>query len=272
MSDATPTGTRSIDLSIDVPGTPEEVWHAIATGPGITSWFIPMTVDEEVDGDVVMDFGSLGRETARVAAWDPPRRVVFESSPTRGPLLAYEWTVEAAAGGTCVVRLVNSGFGTEPGFDGDYDGMSAGWKIFMRNLRLQLTHFRGQDAHAVIPITMLPGPNAVAWSTFCSALGVTPDAGPGDSISTNGPEVPALQATVDSVVRGSAATACLLVLDGPVPGTGFIAAEGDGAHVACSLYLYLYGDGAAKAGREWTEWMAKSMPMPAPEPAETGTE
>ena len=32
---------RTIELSVDVPGTPEEVWDAIATGPGITSWFIP---------------------------------------------------------------------------------------------------------------------------------------------------------------------------------------------------------------------------------------
>ena len=29
--------TRRIENSIEVPGTPEEVWEAIATGPGIES-------------------------------------------------------------------------------------------------------------------------------------------------------------------------------------------------------------------------------------------
>lgn len=32
-----PEATRSIELEIEVPGTPEQVWRAIATGPGISS-------------------------------------------------------------------------------------------------------------------------------------------------------------------------------------------------------------------------------------------
>ena len=258
------TDTRSIDLSIEVPGTPEEVWHAIATGPGISSWFIPMSVEERVGGEAAMDFGPLGRETARVVAWDPPRRVVFESEPTRGPALAYEWTVEAASGDRCVVRLVNSGFGIEPGFDGDYDGMTAGWKIFMKSLQLHLSHFRGQDAHTVVPVTMLPGPHAAAWSAFCRDLGVAPDCGPGDVVTTSDPGVPPLRARVDSAVTGRAATSRLLVLDGPARGTGFIAAEGDGDTVVCSLYLYLYGEKGPDLGRQWSEWMASRPPL-APE-------
>ena len=27
---------RSIDIQLEVPGTPEQVWEAIATGPGLT--------------------------------------------------------------------------------------------------------------------------------------------------------------------------------------------------------------------------------------------
>ena len=29
------SGRRSIQVEVEVPGTPEEVWQAIATGPGI---------------------------------------------------------------------------------------------------------------------------------------------------------------------------------------------------------------------------------------------
>jgi hypothetical protein len=34
-----PSGRRSIQVEIEVPGTPEEVWQAIATGSGVSAWF-----------------------------------------------------------------------------------------------------------------------------------------------------------------------------------------------------------------------------------------
>jgi hypothetical protein len=36
-----PSGRRSVQIGIEIPGRPEEVWQAIATGPGISSWFVP---------------------------------------------------------------------------------------------------------------------------------------------------------------------------------------------------------------------------------------
>ena len=44
--------TRRIENSIEVPGTPEEVWEAIATSHGIECWFVPARVD---DGRVALD-------------------------------------------------------------------------------------------------------------------------------------------------------------------------------------------------------------------------
>jgi len=31
------SGRREVQVEVEVPGTPEEVWRAIATGPGISS-------------------------------------------------------------------------------------------------------------------------------------------------------------------------------------------------------------------------------------------
>ena len=247
------TETRTIDLSVEVPGTPEEVWDAIATGPGISSWFIPMEVEGRVGGEVRMDFGDFGKETATVTAWEPPRRVVFESGGERP--LAYEWLVEAQAGGTCVVRLVNTGFGTGEEWDGDFDGMSSGWRIFLGNLRLQLTHFRGRRARAITPTVMAPGPNGPAWAALCAALGVPEDLSPGDRLVTAGEGVPELSGTVEGAVRTSFVSEYHLVLDAPTEGTAFVAVEGDGDQVACSLYLYLYGPDAETAGDAWAPWL-----------------
>ena len=35
------SGRRSVQVEVEVPGRPEEVWQAIATGPGVSPWFVP---------------------------------------------------------------------------------------------------------------------------------------------------------------------------------------------------------------------------------------
>lgn len=252
------TDSRSIDLSVEVPGTPEEVWDTIATGPGIGSWFVPMEVDGRVGGDVVMDFGSsFGKETATITAWEPPYRFAFQSSGDRP--LAYEWLVEARDGGTCVVRLVNSGFGTGEEWDGDFDGMSNGWRLFLDNLRVQLTHFRNRRAVAIIPTVMVKGSNAAAWSALCAALGVPEDLSEGERLRTSGDAVPVLSGTVDEVVRTPEVTEYHLLLDEPTEGAAFIATEGGGEQVACSVYLYLYGTVDNAVRDAWTSWLPAAI-------------
>lgn len=247
--------TRKIELDVEVPGTVEEVWETIATGPGITSWFTPMTVEPHEGGEVVMDFGDYGTETSTVTAWEPPHRVVFEGGGDQP--LAYEWLVEASGSGSCVVRLVNSGFGDGDDWDDQYDGMSEGWRIFLENLRLQLTHFRNERARTWIPMAMLPGPREEAWTALCDAIGVPSALEVGDHVVA-GVDTPGLAGTVASTVATDAARTALLVLDDGA-GTGFISLEGNGEQVAGSLYLYFYDDAAAVAGPAWEEWMRSTF-------------
>jgi uncharacterized protein YndB with AHSA1/START domain len=256
---------RTIDLSVEVPGTVEEVWEAIATGPGISSWFIPHQVDGRAGGEVVMDFGpAFGRETATVETWEPPHRVVFRGSDSeRGQGLAYEWLVEATGGGSCVVRLVNSGFGPGEEWDADFDGMSTGWRIFLENLRLHLTHFRGRVARPFIPTAMTPGPGDVAWSRLCTALGVPDDLGAGDRFATTGEGVPRLVGRVEGASFAPVVRTYHLLLGEPAPGTAFVTVEGAGDVVAASAYLYLYGD-ADGVGADWATWLPSVMPAVSP--------
>jgi hypothetical protein len=44
------SGRRYVQAEVEVIGTPEEVWKAIATGPGISSWFVPTEVEATEDG------------------------------------------------------------------------------------------------------------------------------------------------------------------------------------------------------------------------------
>jgi uncharacterized protein YndB with AHSA1/START domain len=139
-----PSGRRSIAVEAEVPGTPEEVWQAIATGPGISSWFVPTEVEGRVGGAIVSHFGPGMDSTATVTAWEPPHRFAADS-PDLGPNapnLATEWIVEARSGGTCVVRVVHSLFASTDDWDGQLESVESGWPGFFVALRDHLAATR----------------------------------------------------------------------------------------------------------------------------------
>ena len=51
------SGRRWIAVEAEVPGTPEQVWRAIASGAGISAWFVPSTVEEREGGQATASFG-----------------------------------------------------------------------------------------------------------------------------------------------------------------------------------------------------------------------
>lgn len=242
---------RAIELEIEVPGTPEQVWRAVATGPGVSSWYVHHRVDEYEGGRVEFSFGPEMTATGRVAAWDPPLRVVFDGGESTG--LAFEWLVEARVGGTCIVRLVNSGFGSGEEWDDQFDAMRDGWLIFLTNLRLHLEHFVGRSATPSLPMASWSGPRPEAWARLLAELGLPPNPSVGDRIAATAADAPELSGTVHVVADDHLA----LVLDRPVEGTAFLAAEQVGDAISVSVWSYLYGDdGAAAAERDEPRWRA----------------
>ncbi len=249
MTDQQPAD-RSIHLSVEVPGTPEEVWAAIASGPGIGSWFVPTELEGREGGPVVQHFGPGMDAEGVITAWEPPRRLAFGA--TDGSGLAFEWLVEAREGGSCVVRLVNSGFGTGEEWDDQYDAMTEGWSIFLANLRLHRTHFPGQAASCALPTAMWDMTQEDAWGLLLETLGLgTPEVG-GSATST----APALGGQVVEVVAPHHVT---VLLTEPAPGVAFFAAERAGPALGVSAWLYLYGPDAAglaaREGARWQDWL-----------------
>ncbi len=256
MTDDHEPTERSIELEIEVVGTPEEVWQAIATGPGISSWYVPHIVEERTGGAALASFGE-GPEMqipGRVAAWEPPKRIVFDGGEGV-PGLAFEWLVEARDGGTCIVRLVNSGFVAGTPWDDQYDDMTNGWKLFLTNLQLHRRFFPGEHATSMLPMAMWSGSKIDSWQRLTTLLGI--DAAPkaGTHVVVDAPCTPPLAGTVVSGDDWRLA----LVLDAPCPGTAIIAVEGAGETVGVSIWSYLYGpDRTAIAARDaalWNEWL-----------------
>jgi uncharacterized protein YndB with AHSA1/START domain len=166
------TGHRSVQAKVEVPGTPEEVWQAIATGPGISSWFVPTRVEEHEGGAVTANFGPGMASVATIMAWDPPRRFTAESRDMGpgAPPVATEWTVEARSGGVCVVRVVHRWFASADDWDQQFEGTEHGWVAFFRILRLYLAHFRGNRRFAFQLMGVGPDPSAKAWEALTGSL------------------------------------------------------------------------------------------------------
>jgi uncharacterized protein YndB with AHSA1/START domain len=259
------SGRRYIELEVDVPGTPEQVWQAIATGPGFTAWFCPAEIEERVGGAVVFHMGPGMDTKGVVRVWDPPRRFAAEDPEgvPGAPALATEIFVEAKAGGVCRVRLVNSLFTSKADWDDQLEGMEKGWPLFFQMLRLYLTHFPDALSVAARVMTVSTLEEARAWSELLGALALTGSA-PGQRYSTRGLEAPALAGVVERVGDQTV----LLRTDEPGPGLVAFGANDCGPFgVLVWLGLHFYGDGAAElAAREeprWQAWLAARFPTPA---------
>ena len=169
------SGRRSVEAEVEVPGTPEDVWQAIATGPGISSWFVPATVEEREGGSIVCNFGPGMESLSTITTWEPPHRFVADSRDDMGPddpTVATEWIVEARSGGTCVVRVVHSWFTSSDDWDDQFEGHTYGWISFFRVLRLYLEHFRGQPGSPFQLMGVAPEPKSEAWEALTSRLGL----------------------------------------------------------------------------------------------------
>lgn len=249
-----PSGRRSIQVEVEVPGTPEQVWNAIATGPGISAWFVPARVEGREGGEVVYSFGPGFDAKARITEWRPPHRLVkIGEAEGDKPGLAAEWTVEAKGGSTCIVRVVNSYFASGDDWDGELEGMESGWPAFFEILRRYLAGHRGKAVANVQAMAMVQGGKTEVWQRLLAALGAG-GLGAGDRCRT-APSAPPL---AGEVIRNEDG-AMLVELVEPGAGYAFVSACGMGEQVMLGVNLYLYGDGAAAVAAEqapgWQEWL-----------------
>src|SRR3954451_1848869 len=211
------SGRRCVQVEVEVPGTPEEVWRAIATGPGISSWFVPAEFEERdgKPGAVKLNFGPGMESRPAVTAWDPPRMFAAQGEGWGGsPPIADEWSVEARAGGICVVRVVHSLFASTDDWDYQLEGTESGWPGFFRILQIYLTHFRGSGSAMMQWLAPAAGTVPEAWDTLTAALGLK---GVGAGQRCTAPEgVPALGGIVEHVTDRP--YNALVRLDTPGPG------------------------------------------------------
>jgi uncharacterized protein YndB with AHSA1/START domain len=259
-----PSGRRSVQVEVEVPGTPEEVWRAIATGPGISSWFVPTRSEERAGGQVICTFGPGMDSPATITAWEPPHRFVTEGDMGMpgSPKVATEWTVEARAGGTCVVRVVHSLFVSTDDWDNQLDGLEQGWPTYFRILRMYLANFKGMACSAMQLVGFSSEPESKAWEKAGGDLGLLKIA---EGQKWSAPDgFPRMSGVAHSLGQGMHSSTVLLRLDTPAPGSAYIGAFSCGGMVMVCMSVYLYGDEAKAAALRdepaWQKWMGERFP------------
>jgi hypothetical protein len=227
---------------------------------------MPAQFDERAGAEIVFGHEDGFTSTGTVAAWEPPRRFVYEEEEVAGAEqsqpIATEWLVEAKAGGTCVVRLVMSGFGHGDDFEKARESFSSGWKTALHDLRLYLTHFAGQVAAPITASGTVQGHTRdEVWARLIDALGVPADSVPGDPVTASADGSASLSGTVELTEPGIVT----LLLDEPAPGLALIGAGGPGDEVYTFVRAHLFGDGAAAAAARdepvWQAWLGERLPV-----------
>lgn len=138
------------DATVDA--TPDQIWDAIATGPGISTWFVGRT---EIHDDTVRTaFGDNWIPTGTIKIQDRPHRFAYASEPAPdGRFIAYEYLVETHDHAATTLRTVTSGFLPGDDWADEYEAMRYGTELFFATLVEYLRHFPGQPT---TPVTAFP--------------------------------------------------------------------------------------------------------------------
>jgi uncharacterized protein YndB with AHSA1/START domain len=178
------------DATVDA--TAAQVWDAIATGPGITSWFVGRT---EIDGTTVRTtFGADWIPAGTITTSEPPHHFGYRSDTAPdGRFIAYEYLIEARDHSSTVLRAVTSGFlpGENPDdWADEYEAMGHGTALFFATLTEHLRHFPGPTTTPAVttfgpPVTDWPA----TWARLHHDLGLGTDPQPGDRTADGTGEV-----------------------------------------------------------------------------------
>ena len=138
------------ERTYEVAATPEQVWDAIATADGISAWMVPTRLAPQIGGEVSFDLGGFwlsgvvtdytpNRRFAYEEPWpiadraeDIPAEMVEWFKAMGVPLsevyrdlssatpIATEFLVESASGGSCVIRVVTSAYGSGADWENEF--------------------------------------------------------------------------------------------------------------------------------------------------------
>jgi hypothetical protein len=228
-----------IRREVELPGPPEQVWEAVATGPGNAGWLWPMEIEPGVGSTA--EFGA-------VTAWEPARHFAVRAEGENGWFNALEFLIEARDGGTTVLRYVHSGIFVDD-WDNQYDAANRHTDFYLHTLGQYLQYFTG----AVATYVTIEGPPAStepdAFEVLGRELGLTGETSVGDMVRLDLAGVGPLEGVLD--YRTSHFIG-LRTADGLLR---FFGRNAWGMPVGVTLHLFADGVDQQKTEQAWQGWL-----------------
>jgi uncharacterized protein YndB with AHSA1/START domain len=239
-----------LQKEITLDATPDQVWEAIATGPGYDAWFMGRNEIEPREGGTVrMTIGGQTEEST-VSAWEPGKRISVRTPETPdGRFMAFEYLIEARAGGSTTLKVVHSGFLGDD-WEAEYDALNEGWDMYLDQLAQYLTFFEGRAATPVSAFQPQGNPDREqTMSRYRTGLGLGGPVAKGDEVRLTPEGLDPIDGVVD-----------------------YLSPSFLGVRSADGLYRFIFGyNGTAVVGhhlysasadeeqatRDWQAWMTK---------------
>lgn len=245
---------KAFDLSYEdeIDATPEDVWQAIATGPGLDAWFMGRNEVEPRKGGAARLDVAGNTERYTVSVWQPPNRLVTDSGEAEdGSRHVFEYRLEPR-GSKTAVRWIHTGFLGSDNWELEYEGMSEGDPMYFDKLFEYLTYFRGRRATPVNVFQPGPADKEAAWARYREAFGLAHEVAVGERVTLQVAGLPTIEGEVD------------------YRSASFLGVRTDDA-----MYRFMHVDWAQIVGlghhlfdeglppdveRSWTEWLAGVFP------------
>jgi hypothetical protein len=231
-----------ISREVELPGTPEAVFQAVATGEGNASWLFPAEIGPGV-----------GAETSgggKVMAWDPPRHFSVRVDGPDGWFNQLEFRIEAHGSGA-ILRYVHSGVLEEANWDDQHDAAGSHTDFYLHTLGEYLAHFSPRTATYVGggPGGLMGPPASMAPDAFTRlqrALGVPENATTGDHVRLAHDDVDGVIDYRTEHFLGVRTNEALY---------RFFGRNAFGGPVGMSIHHFGQGIDADATGASWTAWL-----------------
>lgn len=252
------SGKRWVEMEFLLPGTPEQVWQAMATGPGNTAWFTKAEIEGKIGGQITFHFMPGVTSGGTVTQWEPPHRFGYVEVgwAENAPPVATEISIVARSGDQCLIRMVHSLFCTTDDWDNQMEGFESGWPGFFEVLRLYLARHAGETAASFQIFAEAAGEGLAVWRKLLAGLGQM-SADVGDTWAVEAGET--LSGVVTRVRQDERQRYILMRIDGGVAGVGLFGIYGTGETTRLSVCRFFYGpkagDTAAAAEPQWQRWL-----------------
>lgn len=165
--------TRAVEGEIEVDATPEQVWRALTNATELERWFpLDARVEPGHGGTIYMSWKNEYAGESTILVWDPPRHLRTTWGWSEGgPQQVTDYRIEGR-GGKTHLRVVTSGFPSDPSWDGWVEGTRLGWRFELGSLKHYLERHPGESRSVIYLRRRVHMTEADVWERLFGTGGI----------------------------------------------------------------------------------------------------